>query len=65
MKTMGWMTGFELHRTLRYINKIKHIARQITAKPGKKSANLQPVATKILMIRAPLGLMERSHERPT
>ena len=41
------MTGFELHRTHRDINKINHIDRQIAEKLGKKSASLQPVATRL------------------
>ncbi|WHZ28085.1 MAG: hypothetical protein OJF51_002883 [Nitrospira sp.] len=38
------MTDYELHPTHRHINKIKHMAVQSTAKPSKKSANLQPDA---------------------
>ena len=62
---MGWMTGFELHRAHQYINKINHLARQIRVKAGKKSANLQPVATRILRIQTHLRLMEVSHEPGT
>ncbi len=36
----------ELHRTHRHLNNINKIALQITAKPGKQSANLQPDATR-------------------
>ena len=43
---MGWMTGFELNWTHRHINKIRHLAPQITANPGKKSATLQPPRNK-------------------
>ena len=42
------MTGFELLVNHRTINQIKHLARQIEAKDGKKTANPQPAATKIL-----------------
>ncbi len=49
------MTGFELNRTLRYINKIRDLAVQITEKPSKKTANLQPDATKIPAITAHLS----------
>ncbi len=45
---LGWMTGVELHRPKRKINKIEHFPRQITAKPSKKYANLQPAATRNL-----------------
>ena len=62
---MGWMTGFELHRTLHHINKINRIARQITEKPGKKSANLQPVATKLLPPMMHFSLMRKRHEHPS
>lgn len=44
---MGWMTGFESHRTLRPINKIQHLARQIAEHSSKNYANLQPAATRI------------------
>ena len=56
------MTGFELNRTHRYINKINRIALQITAKPGKQSANLQPVATRNQTLKTPLHPREMSHE---
>jgi len=59
---MGWMTGFELHQTHRYINKIKDFARQITAKPGKKFANLQPVATRNRTLKTRLHPRGMSHE---
>ena len=51
---MGWMTGFEVHRTLRLFKEIKHLPRQITAKSSKKSANPQPAATKILSMKTAL-----------
>jgi hypothetical protein len=56
------MTGFELLQTHHHINKIKHLARQIRAKRGKKSSTLQPTATKILTVQTHLRLMEVSHE---
>lgn len=56
------MTGFELNRIHRHINNINKIARQITAKPGKKSANLQPVATRNQTIKTPLHPREMTHE---
>lgn len=59
---MGWMTGFELHRTHRRINKINHLALQIAAKPGKKYANLQPVATRNRTLKTRLHPREISHE---
>lgn len=37
----------------------------IMARPGKPSANLQPVATRILRIQNHLRLMEVSHEQAT
>jgi hypothetical protein len=61
-ENMGWMTGFELLQTHHHINKIKHLARQTRAKPGKKSSTLQPTATKILTIQTHLRLMEVSYE---
>jgi hypothetical protein len=61
-EAMGWMTGFELHQTHRHINKIQYLARQIRAQPGKQSATLQPVATKILTIQTHRRLMKISHE---
>ncbi len=61
---MGWMTGFELHRIHRYINKINHIARQIMEKPGKKSANPQPVATRLPTSLIHFNPKERSHDLP-
>ena len=45
-KVLGWMTGFEFHLTPPIIKQIKHLPRQMTAKHGKKNANLQPNATK-------------------
>jgi hypothetical protein len=51
---VGWMTGFELNRIHQHINKIKDLARQIAAKLGKKSANLQPDATRIPTLTAHL-----------
>ena len=57
------MTGFELHRTHRHINNINKIDRQIAAKPGKKSANLQPVATKNPAIKTHLRPTGMNHER--
>ena len=49
------MTGFEFHRHLNPINKIKNFRVQMTEKHGKKSANLQPDATKILDPNKPNG----------
>jgi len=60
---MGWMTGFELNRTHRHINNINRIARQIAAKQSKKSANLQPVATRILTVKTRLHPRGMTHER--
>ena len=62
LKRMGWMTGFELNQTYRHINKIKHLDRQISAKASKKSANLQPVATRTPRIETHLRIVEMSHE---
>ena len=59
---MGWMTGFELNRTHRYINKIKDLALQITANLGKTSANLQPVATRNRALKTRLQIREMSLE---
>jgi hypothetical protein len=50
-KGLGWMTGFEFHPTPPTIKQIKHLPRQIQEKRGKKYANLQPNATKILTIK--------------
>lgn len=57
------MTGFELHRTHHHINNINKIALQITAKPGKKYANPQPVATKNPAIKTHLRPTGMNHER--
>ena len=62
---MGWMTGFELNQTHRHINKIKHLDRQISAKASKKSANLQPVATRTPRIETHLRIVEMSHNPAT
>lgn len=59
---MGWMTGFELHRAHRHINNINKIDLQITAKPGKQSANLQPVATRNRALKTRLQIREMSLE---
>ena len=63
------MTGFELNRTHRYINNINKIALQITAKPGKKYANLQPVATRNQTLKTRLrpikGMSHEHSSRPS
>ncbi len=63
------MTGFELNRTHRYINKIKDLALQITAKPGKTFANLQPVATRNRTLKTRLhptrGMSHKHSSRPS
>lgn len=56
------MTGFELNRTHRHINNINEIALQITAKSGKKSVNLQPVANRNRTLQTRLHPRERSHK---
>jgi hypothetical protein len=53
---------FELNRTHRHINNFNKIARQITAKPGKQSANLQPVATRNRALKTRLQIREMSLE---
>ncbi|SPP64743.1 conserved hypothetical protein [Nitrospira lenta] len=50
------MTGFEFYVTIKPINKIKHLARQIEAKAGKKYANPQPAATRNLSLRTVLQI---------
>lgn len=43
------MTGFEFHPKLWIINKIQNFRVQMAAKSSRLCANLQPIATKILM----------------
>ncbi len=56
----GWSS--ELHRTHLHINNINKIVLQITAKPGKQSANLQPDATRNRTLKTRLHPREMSPE---
>ena len=59
----GTRRVYELNRTYRHINKINHLALQITAKPGKKYANLPPVATRNRTLKTRLHPRGMSHDR--
>lgn len=62
------MTGFEIHRTHRQINMIKHFQVQIAPESSKSRRNLQPDATKLatrLRDRLKITRMrpKKNHER--
>ena len=61
------MTGFEFHQIHRTINKIQHFRVQIAARSSRQRANLQPIATKIPMIkkdRLPINPAKRRNDEP-
>jgi len=63
LKGCGPVCVFELHGTHRHINNINKIVLQITAKPSKHPANLQPDATRNRTLKTRLHPRGMSHEQ--